>query len=511
MTSQEHTRSVWMDTAAVPSFPPLQGEVHSDVCVIGAGIAGLTAALLMLKEGRSVTVIDAAGVGAGETGRTTAHLFVPDERYHRIEERFGQDRAKLVADSHFSATAQIEAIVQEEGIACDFARLDGYLILSNSTPVSELDSELESARRLGVEVERVAQVPGMPFHTGPALRFGQQGRFHPLKYLAGLCGAIGRRGGAIHGGTRALKLDQDDKGHVVVTPNGAVHAGIVVVATNTPFQDRVVMHTKQSGYMSYVLAARIPRGVMPDVLLWDTGDPYYYVRLWTPPGQEEHDILIVGGQDNKTGQDSQPQHRFAQIERWIRENVGVPAEITHRWSGEVMEPADGMAFLGRSPMDAEGVYLITGDSGNGMTHGTMGAMIIRDLVSGKFNPWAPIYNPSRKMFRAAGEYLSEQANTLAQYADWLKRGEVSSVGQIPPGEGGLLRKGLKLLAVYRSETGEAHAVSAMCTHLGCAVRWNGVEKSWDCPCHASRFDITGEVLHGPANAPLAKADGEVPA
>jgi glycine/D-amino acid oxidase-like deaminating enzyme/nitrite reductase/ring-hydroxylating ferredoxin subunit len=498
--------SVWMDTARVPVFPPLQGGLDTEVCVIGAGIAGLTTAYLLAREGREVVLIDALGIGAGETGRTTAHLFPPDEWYSVLEQRFGAGQARLVADSHARAIDTVEAIVREEGIACGFERLDGYLYALPGNGLQDLAAEQQSAARAGVPAELLARVPGLPFDTGPCVRYPGQAQFHPLRYLDGLARAFVRRGGRIHGATHAHRIRGDHQRQVVSTVGGEIRAGAVVVATHTPFNDRVVMHTKQAGYRTYVVGLRVPRGAVPRILLWDTGDPYYYVRLETLEASTGHDLLIVGGADHKTGQDDHPQHRYEEIERWARARFPMARETLYRWSGEVMEPSDGLAYLGRNPMDEDNVYVITGDSGNGMTHCTIGALVVTDLVMGRPNPWSALYDPSRKPVHGMGEFAKEQANVMARYGEWLTGGDVDSVQEIAAGEGAVVRDGLRRIAVYRDPEGALHALSAKCTHLGCAVHWNAAERSWDCPCHASRFDIEGQVLHGPAPTPLEKVE-----
>lgn len=505
------SRSLWMDTATVPVFPALVGAQEAQVCVIGAGIAGLTTAYLLALQDKDVVVIDALGVGAGETGRTTAHFFPPDEWYHGIERHFGHAQARLVAGSYAHALQMVESIVRRESIACQFEHLDGYLVAQDAHDRPLLEHERDAAVRAGVQAELVAGVPGLDFDTGPAVRYPGQAQLHPLRYLDGLARALVRRGGRIHGASHAHRIRGDHRHQVVSLDDGEIRAQHVVVATHTPFNDRVVMHTKQAGYRTYVIGLRVPSGTVPRLLLWDLGDPYHYVRL--AGGADGDEVLIVGGADHKTGQDEHPGHRYDDLERWARARFPMARELAWQWSGEVMEPNDGLAFLGRNPMDDDNVYLITGDSGNGMTHCTIGAMLVTDLIMERPNPWSALYDPARKPVHGLGQFASEQANVAARYGEWLSGGGVDSVQAIAPGDGAVLREGLHRVAVYRDPEGGLHALSARCTHLGCAVHWNGAEQSWDCPCHASRFDIEGNVLHGPAPAPLAKvtlAAGDAP-
>lgn len=498
--SNGSSRSLWMDTATVPVYPPLTCAHEAQVCVIGAGIAGLTTAYLLALQDMDVAVIDALGVGAGETGRSAAHFFPPDAWYHGIERRFGHAQARLVAGSYARALQMVESIVRREGIACEFEHLDGYLVAQHAGDQPTLERERDAAVRAGVQAELVGGVPGLGYDTGPAVRYPGQAQLHPLKYLDGLARAFIRRGGRIHGASHARRIRGDHRRQVVSLDRGEIRAGSVVVATHTPFNDRVVMHAKQAGYRSYVVGLRVPRGALPRLLLWDLGDPYHYVRL--AAGFDGDEVLVVGGADHKTGQDAHPGHRYDELAHWARARFPMARELAWRWSGAVMEPNDGLPFLGRNPMDDDNVYLITGDSGNGMTHCTIGAMLVTDLIMERPNPWSALYDPARKPVHGLGEFASGQANVAARYGEWLGGGEVDSVEAIAPGEGAVLREGLRRVAVYRDPGGELHALSARCTHLGCAVHWNGAERSWDCPCHASRFDVDGMVLHGPAPTPL---------
>ena len=495
------SRSVWM-TTALPQFPALQEKLETEVCVIGGGIAGLTTAYLLSLEGKAVVLIDAAGMGEGETSRTTAHFFPPDDRYFEIEEAFGADKARLVAESFEQATALVESISRKEQINCEFERLSGYLFSLNPAGDASLDKEFEAARKAGVEIYKKERVPGLSFDTGPCLQFCNQAQFHPLKYLSGLIEAFQRNGGTVYNRTRALEINRRDKTFHVMTERGAITARAVVVATNTPFNDRLVMHTKQAAYRSYVLGIRVPKGSVPRILLWDNGDPYYYVRLTALDEKSEHEILIVGGADHKVGQDEHPEHRYAEIENWTRQHFPMAGPVDFKWSGQIMEPADGVGYMGRNPMDYKDVYVITGDSGNGMTHCTAGAILVTDLIMGRSNSWLDLYDPARTALHGMSEFLKELGNTVAQYGDWVKGGDVDSPEQIPPGEGAILRKGEQRVAVYRDQNGKIHALSAACTHLGCVVSWNAAETSWDCPCHGSRFSVYGQILHGPAAKPL---------
>jgi glycine/D-amino acid oxidase-like deaminating enzyme/nitrite reductase/ring-hydroxylating ferredoxin subunit len=496
------SQSVWQATAQLPSFSPLTLDVSADVCVVGAGIAGLTTAYLLTQVGKSVVVLDDGAIGSGMTGVTTAHLTnAIDDRYFEIERLHGADGARLAAESHGAAIDRIEHIVKGEAIACDFARVDGYLFLSPEHGEDMLDRELAAARRAGLtSVTKMRRAP-LAFDTGPCLQFPNQGQFHPLKYLAGLAQAIEKGGSRIYTGTHAESI-AGGKPATVATESGTVRADAVVVATNTPVNDLVVIHTKQAPYMTYVVGARVPRNAVTRALYWDTHDPYHYIRL--QPLDAEHDLLIVGGEDHKSGQADDISERQPRLEAWARERFPGMGELAYRWAGQVMETIDGLAFIGHNPLDADNVYTVTGDSGQGMTHGTIGGMLITDLILGRPSTWASLYDPGRVSLRALGEYTKEAANMAAQYGDWLTPGDVESVEQIAKDSGAVLRRGPSKVAVYRDATGALHEKSAVCPHLGCIVQWNPAEKTWDCPCHGSRFDKFGTVINGPANVGLVR-------
>ena len=504
------TTSVWMATGDVAAGEPLEGNAEANVCVVGAGIAGLTTAYMLAREGRNVLVLDDGPVAGGETSRTTAHLVnALDDRYYELERLHGERGARLAAESHTAAVDQIEEIVEREGIDCDFRRVDGYLFVAPGRSTEELGEELRAAHRAGLtEVKYVERLPYEAYDFGAALHFPYQGQFHILKYMDGLARAFRNLGGRIHTRTHADRIEGDGReARVTVSGGHVVTSRSVVVATNTPVNDIVSIHTKQAPYRTYVVGGRMPAGTVPPMLLWDTEDPYHYVRLQrVEDGGGGHDVLIVGGEDHKTGQAEDFDERFRRLEEWTRERFPAVESFDYRWSGQVMEPVDGLGFIGRNPGDADNVYIATGDSGNGMTHGTIAGMLLRDLILGRENAWATLYDPSRISLRAGGEYARENLNVAAQYADLVTGGEVDSADEVAAGSGAVLRRGLTKVALYRDDSGALHEFSAICRHLGCVVAWNDKERSWDCPCHGSRYSPTdGHVLNGPAIEGLSPA------
>src|SRR5438132_2731181 len=499
------TLSVWAATTGTPAEKPLSQDTSANVCIIGAGIAGMTTAYLLAREGKAVVVLDDGPIGGGMTARTTAHLTnALDDRFYELERLFGEEGSRLAAQSHTVAIDRVEAIVREEKIDCEFERLDGYLFLPSNGKLQVLEDELPAAQRAGLNSVRcLARAPLEIFDTGPCLHFPRQCQFHPLKYLTGLARAIERDGGRIFTGTHADEIEGGEDACVTTTGGYKISADAIVVATNSPVNDRMVIHTKQAPYTTYVIGARIPRGSVSTMLLWDAPadlwEAYHYLRI---ERGKKSDVLIVGGEDHKTGQQHDGAQRWGKLEQWTRNRFPMVEEIEYRWSGQVMEPVDGLAFIGRNPLDADNVFIATGDSGMGMTHGTIAGMLLTDLIVGRKNPWADLYDPSRKTLKAVKDFAQENVNVAAQYTDVVTPGEVDSVDEIRKGEGAIMRSGLSKLAIYRDDDGTIHSMSAVCVHLGCIVMWNAAEKTWDCPCHGSRYDAVGGVINGPANSDL---------
>lgn len=480
--------------------PPAQQQ---DVVVIGAGIAGLSTAVCLAREGRQVTVIDRQGVGEGESLRTTAHLASAlDDRFYQLARWHGEVGARLAAASHVAAIDWIEDIATQAPRDCKFQRVPGYLF-SHDGSCKPLQQELHAARTAGLRVDYLEDgLPELP-GFGPILRFEDQARIDIAGYLLTLAEAAHKAEVRFH------------RGHVAEVHGGAsatlhlatgqrVSARAIVVATNVPFHETVSLHTKQAAYRTYVIAGRAPRGAVPDALIWDDGDPYHYVRLHDRGVDPDHVMVIVGGEDHKTGQEDDPT-AYVRLQEWTRERFPAVTEFSHAWSGQIIEPVDGLAFIGADAGGMDNVYVATGDSGNGITHGTIAGLLISDLVQGRDNPCAELYDPRRKIVKSAGEWMRENANVALQYRDWFAPGEQRKLDDLAPGNGVVVRRGFHRVAVYRDGNGELYPHSARCPHLGCAVRWSATEKSWDCPCHGSRFDaLTGQVLNGPAESSLAR-------
>ena len=377
--------------------------------------------------------------------------------------------------------------------------------MAPTSPASELDAELEACAKIGIPVEDCReQTPLHAQRLVRSLRFPGQARFHPAKYLAGLASAIKRKGGRLFAHTCVESIEEQQGEMVIATAEGhKIRAADVVVATNSPVNVRVAIHSKQGPYRTYAIAAKLPKGILKDALYWDTLDPYHYVRL--QPLSQRQDIVIIGGEDHKSGEADNGEHRFVALEAWGRDRLPKMGAVTHRWSGQVLEPADFVGFIGESP-DDEHVFVVSGDSGQGITNGVVAGMLIADLLTVGSSPWKELYDPARKIGNTIGNFISENVTPLKNFGEYLTASDLTSVERLKAGEGRIVRSGLKKIAACRDQNGKLYLHSASCTHLGCIVHWNSLEQCWDCPCHGSQFAPDGTALNGPAVLSLAKMD-----
>ncbi|MBZ9965790.1 FAD-dependent oxidoreductase [Mesorhizobium sp. BR1-1-2] len=506
----EQTRSLWMNVDVYPDAPRFSGKESCDTVIIGSGIAGLSVAYELASVGQKVIVIDRGPIAGGMTSRTTAHLApICDDGLSALINLRGEETARLFQKSQEAAVARIEQNVAELGIDCNFRRLDAFLFPAMGVDPKEArdqrQEEFEAAQKVGAAAKLVTGVPLKGFEKAPVLRYANQATFHPLRYLRGLSTAIRDKRGRIFANSPVISVEELPEGGVrVSTENGGViEAATTVVATNSPINDRFELHTKMSPYRTYAMAFTLPRGDLPDALFWDTGDPYHYVRI--NPGPGSVDYLIAGGADHKSGEADDGDIRFEAVEAWIRAIVPTLGKKVNRWSGQVLDTIDYCAFIGLNP-DSKSVYVVTGDSGQGMTHGALSGLLVRDLILGNENPWTSVYAPSRKTPSGVVNYVRENLSAVKNFGGYLLPGELKSPGELASGQGGILRQGLHKIAACRDMGGKLHLHSAVCTHSGCEVGWNSTEQCWDCSCHGSHFASDGTVLNGPAVAPLHPVD-----
>jgi glycine/D-amino acid oxidase-like deaminating enzyme/nitrite reductase/ring-hydroxylating ferredoxin subunit len=481
---EANVSTVW-DKKELPQDPLLEGDERVDVAVVGAGITGLTAARLLASAGKRVAVLEHSRIGTGTTGGTTAHVTqVPDRRYAELVSRFGRDGMQRVVESTRAAMERIASFVQEDTISCDFTRIPAWLYTESEDEISRLHEEVEAAREVGMPAVFVREVP-LPFATAGAVRFDDQARFHPLAYLGGLAAKLA---GSIYEETRVVNVEGDGPLRVE-TERGTVTADTVLFATHTP-AGFSLLHAELEPLRSYVLGVRLRDQEPPDGLFFDTADPYNYTR-------RQEDLLLVGGKDHKTGH-GDPDESYRALEEYVRQRWSVES-IDYRWSAQLYEPPDGLPLIGQA-LTSSRVFVATGYSGTGMIFGTVGGMLLSDLALERERDWAEIYRTSRIKPLAGGPRIAKLNVEVARdfVKDRLTTHRIEDVSEVPEGGGRVVRLGGEKVAVYREESGKVHAVSPVCTHAGCLVHWNPSEKSWDCPCHGSRFSADGEVLEGPA-------------
>jgi glycine/D-amino acid oxidase-like deaminating enzyme/nitrite reductase/ring-hydroxylating ferredoxin subunit len=501
------TTPYWSSSPALPEQGPLARDTTADVVVIGAGVTGLTTAYLLATAGTRVVVMERRRCAGADTGHTSAHLtMVTDTRLRDLVSRFGRDNAQAVWDAGLAALATIDGIVRDEDIDAGFSWVDGYLHAPDTgdagAQATRFDEEAALARDLGFDA---AYMEAVPLVQRPGVRFESQARVHPRRYLAGVTNALLELGGRIVEHTDVHEFVEQP---LAVKAHGhAVACEDVVIATHNPLAGLAGMarttlfQTKLALYTSYVVAGRVARGVVPDALWWDTGDPYGYLRL---APQDDHDVVIYGGQDHKTGQQPDGAACYRRLEERLTAMVPGVA-LTHRWSGQVIETPDGLPYIGRS---ADHQYTATGYGGNGLTFGTLAAMMLTDAILGRANPWSELFDPQRKAFtRGAWAYVKENADyPYYLIRDRFAGAEARSTRAIPRGEGLVIERDNTKIAAFRDQDGAVTLRSATCTHMGCVVAWNTTERTWDCPCHGSRFTPDGQVLSGPAESPLPPAD-----
>ena len=503
------TSSYWTDNTPAPKFSALKEDIAVDVLVVGAGITGVTAAYLLKRAGLSVALVERNRCVEGETAFTTAHLTpIIDTRLKDLVKNFGKDHAQAVWDAGFAAIEMVDRLVWNEQIKCQFQWVPGYLFYpvtetgddTEADAAVDLKEEAELATELGFDAEFIKCCP--VFHR-PGIRFENQAKFHPRKYLLALLRLIPGKGSYVFENTNIEEIEGSpvtattDKGH-------RIHCGHVLVATHVPLQGKTslipatLLQTKLAPYTSYALGGWVERGAVPEALFWDTRDAYDYLRV---DRRHDHDYVIFGGDDHKTGQVEHTSECYARLERRLKKLLP-EISITHRWSGQVVETNDGLPFIGET---SDRQFVATGFSGNGMTFGTLSAMMFVDYVTGVANPWKDLFDPGRtKVLGGVWDYLKENAD----YPYYMVRDRFVSVGgkslrAIARGTGEVIEVEGQPAAVYRGLDSKIYLRSAVCTHMGCYVHWNDAERTWDCPCHGSRFKTNGDVMAGPAEEPLA--------
>ena len=499
------TTSYWIDSAPLPRFPKLERDLEVDVVVIGGGLMGITAAYLLKQAGRTVALLERERCARVDTGHTTAHLTaVTDLSRHEIKKTFGLEAARAVWDAGSAAIDQIATNIRAEDIDCDFRWVPGYLHVPLEGATGDdrkfLEDDLEVARELNIQA---AWMEAVPYFGLPGIKYAHQALFHPRKYLAALVQKIPGERSHVFENTEAGEIEE--KPLAVRVGETRIRCRQIVMGTDNPLMGKAgllgatLFQSKLALYSSYVVGAKVPPGVLPEGSFWDTADPYNYLRVEPKRG---HDYAIFGGEDHKTGQEEDTPGCYRRLEERLKKFVPA-AEIDHRWSGQVIDTNDGLPFIGEL---VENQFGATGFAGNGMTFGTLSAMMVTDAILKRKNPWVDLFDPGRKKIRGGTwTYLSENKDyPYYLVRDWMGGAEGKSLRALKNGQGKILHLAGKKVAAYRDEKGAVSLCSPVCTHLKCIVGWNEAERTWDCPCHGSRFKPTGEVISGPAEEPLEK-------
>lgn len=492
--------SLWIDTTPTTNFPPLPANLAVDVAIVGGGIVGLTAATLLQRAGKRVAVVESRKMIEGVTGHTTAkvtslHRLI----YAELIEQFGEEKARLYAESNQAAISQIAAFIEEEQIDCNFERQSAYTFTESTHDLAKIEAEVEAAQKLGLPATFVREA-SLPFPIQGAIRLDNQAQFHPRKYLLALVNTLITNGAYLFEETRALDVEEGSPCQVI-TDQGTVSAQDVIVATNLPILDRGLFFAKAFPKRSYIVGAPIDPAEAPVGMFINTGSPYRSFRTAHADGST---LLLVGGEEHKTGHATDTEERYQRLEVYARDRFGVSA-FDYRWSTQDYTSADRVPYIGQLTPRSQHIYVATGFGGWGMTNGTLSGMLLADLILEKTNPWAKLYKATRAKPFLAKKSLKENLDSAQ---DWIGGRLVfpqgTSFSELARGEGKILTiNQVEKVAAYKDAQGTIHTVSPACTHLGCFVCWNSAEKSWDCPCHGSRFSYDGRVIHGPAVKDLA--------
>lgn len=502
MSTSPHP-SYWVETTPETSYPPLEGDLLVDVAVIGGGITGITAALFLKQEGKTVALLEGKRVVRGATGYTTGKLTAGHGAvYTDLEKNFGAEGARIYAESNQAAVRRVAQLVEEHGIDCDFEPRANYVYAGSNQEVAALNAEFEVEKRAGLPVELVQETP-LPYWVAAAIRLDDQAQFHPRKYLLALAELIPGEGSHVFEETMATDVENGDP-CVVETSRGTIRARDVIIATQLPFEDSGLFFAKAHPHRSYAVAAPLDEAKAPDGMFINSGTPTRSVRTIRDGGR----ILIqAGGEGHKPGEEDDTSARYQVLEEFLSESWPDAGPVEYRWSTQDYMSVDRVPYIGRLRRTSEHVYTATGYSKWGMSSGTLAGMLLTDRILGRANPWAELYESKRITPKASFKrFLSGNAGAARHLVVDRFKATDAELDSIEPGEGAIVRAGGRKRAAYRDEAGAMHLLSPACTHLGCLVAWNPAERSWDCPCHGSRYSGEGDVIQGPAVKPLRRVD-----
>jgi glycine/D-amino acid oxidase-like deaminating enzyme/nitrite reductase/ring-hydroxylating ferredoxin subunit len=499
----EH-QSPWLAGLAEPSWPELDGELEADVVVVGAGIAGLTVASLLVRDGFRVVVLEAHRVGGGTTGHTTGKITSQHGLiYQELVDLHGEERAAAYGLANEEAIRHIESTVEELEVDCSFRRMPAYIYTTDPRRQADIEAEGAVAQRLGLPANLTTDID-LPFPVAMALRFDDQALFDVGPYLAALATRCSSGSGLVFEGSRAVGISEKGDRVTVRTAGGRVTARTAVITTLIPFMDRSGFFARMAPSRAYGVAAVLASGGLTGMHI-NVDHPTRSTRPWET---EQGTGIVVVGEDHSVGHRQARPGRWGELERWARDHFDVTS-FEYRWSSQDFETVDRMPYVGRAPL-MRNTYVATGFRKWGLSNATAAAQIIADLVAGRDNARAEVFAANRVGdARAIARTSLLNLHVAGRFVgDRMKRLNAPSLDTLERGEGALVRAGGQTIAAYRDPEDNLHCVSPTCTHLGCTVSWNHAEKSWDCPCHGSRFDVDGTILDGPATEPLPPIEVE---
>ena len=496
--------SLWQTSDTYTSVSTRGARDIQDVIIVGAGITGISTALMLQKAGKICTVVEAQEIGFGTTGGTTAHLnTLLDTPYYEIEKKFCAEDAKRVAGLARTAIDLIRYNIEEFKIDCDFEVLPAYVFSKDDAQDADLKKLYESLQKVLINTSYTVKIP-TPVPYRKAIEVASQAKFHPMKYVLALAKVFEEKGGMIIQNCRVTDVTKTENDILEVTTSlGKLTARAVIYATHIP-PGVNMLHFTCAPYRSYAMALKLHNGNYPDGLVYDLDDPYHYYRTHEVDGQK---YLIAGGADHKTGHEANTEKCFTELERYFRKFYDIE-EISYKWSSQYFEPADGLPYIGHLPGNPDNVYVATGFGGNGMIYGSASAMILTDMIVMGKSEYEDLFKPARvKPMAEFSNVVKEGADvTKEMVKGWLSMEKLDELAGLAKGEGKVVKYEGSPVALYKNEDGRLFAVNPACPHIKCTVGWNSTEKSWDCPCHGSRFSYTGELLTGPARNDLDAID-----
>ena len=504
MNRDGSTKSIWQD--GVEEFIPVNAwdkDKTYDAIIIGGGITGLTAALVLQEKGMKCILAEAHNIGFGASGGTTAHLnTLLDTPYHQVEKDFGAAAALQLATGAREAIDLIEGLISKYNIDCDFTYKPAYLFAETKTDAEELEKIKAANSKVSVITEWSNTIPiPIPFDKAVKIKF--QAQFHATKYLSGLAKAFEENGGVILQHCLVSNLTQEEY-ISAETSLGTIKATAAIYATHIP-PGINIFSFRCAPYRSYVIAFTLKSGQYPYGLVYDTKDPYHYFRTLSVKGQN---YIIAGGCDHKTGHCENTEYALTQLEAYLRKYFDIDT-IACKWSSQYYTSVDGLPYIGLMP-GQRNTYIATGFGGNGIIFGSLAAKIICSIIGKEETPYEKLFHPGRiKLIAGFTTFIKENADMVNQLiSKRFSYEKVIELVELAPGEATVAEWEDNKVALYKDERGHIYPIDPVCTHAGCIVAWNSAEKTWDCPCHGTRYAPNGDLLNGPAQKALSQVKWE---